>query len=256
MHIVAIHSLKEDKENQAGALAAAMGVTRYEALARLRTPGSGPLTVAVLADKERALHLSERLQSSGFMASVLTAEEIETESRALIVRRFSLSESDLDVKTEKGDRISIPFRDVRLILRGTAVGREVTVEKTKKRSLSPGRAVLSGGMMITRTTKSVREVITEERQGFFNLYATDGPIFVFRENFLVYDSLGPELKSSRVANFAFLLAELRSRCSDALYDERLLTRAGQVALLGPSLSPEEHLFVATALLKQALGNRP
>lgn len=255
MHIVAIHSLNEDKEILAKVLAAAIGATIYEAFARLRAPGSGPITVAIFAEKERAIGLLEKLQTTGFKASVLTAGEIEMEGRAFIVRRFSLGERDLGLTAEKGDSVSIPFQEIDLILRGTAIIRDVTTETVKNRSVSPRRAVLSGGIMITKTTKDVREVITEERQGFVNLYARDGSTLVFRENTLVYDSLGSALRPSRALNFTYLISELRRRCPDALYDERLLSRAGQVALLGPSLNPEEHLIVATALLRKVLGSK-
>lgn len=250
MHVVAIHGLKEDKESMSEALAASLGVTTYEAAARLRVPGSGPLTVAVFSEKDRAVGLLEKLQSTGFKVSVLTSGEIETEGRALIVRRFSLGELELGVTTDKGDSLSMPFQKIDLILRGTAIARDVSTETVKNRSLSMGRAVLSGGMMITKTTRDVREVTTEERQGFVNIYAGNNPTLVFFENGLVYDSLGSAMRPSRAANFTYLVAELRRRCPDALYDERLLRRAGQVAILGPSLNPEEHLIVATALLQK------
>lgn len=255
MHIVAIHNFKDDKEILAKDLAAAMGVTIYEAVARLCTPGSGPITVGVFAEKEQAIKLFEKLQTAGFKASVLTAGEIEMEGRALIVRRFTLSECDLGITADNGDSISIPFQEIDLILRGTAIIRDVTTETVKKRSISLGRAVLSGGMMITKTTKNVREVVTDERQGFVNLYARDGSTLVFRENTLVYDSLGSALRPSRALNFTYLISELRRHCPNVLYDERLLNRAGQVALLGPSLNPEDHLIVATALLRKVLGSK-
>jgi hypothetical protein len=255
MYVVAIHSLKKEKEALSSALAAVLGMTIYEALARLRAPGNGPLIVAFFAEKERAVQLVERLHSEGFKSSLLTASEIETEGRALIVRRFSLGECELDVTTEKGESRSFPFKNIDLILRGTGIVRDVTTETVKNRSVSPGRAVLSGGVMITKTTKSVREVTTEERQAFVNIYARDSSIFVFRENTLVYDSLGPALQLARAANFIHLIAELRRCCPDALYDERLLSRAGQAALLGPSLNPEENLVVATALLSRVLRDK-
>lgn len=255
MHIVAIHSLGDDKEGLAKELATVMGATVYEALARLRVPGSGPVTVAVFAENERATELLEKLQASGFKVSVLTAGEIEREARAFIVRRFSLGERDLGATAKTGESVSIPFPQIDLILRGTAIIQDVTTETVKKRSVSPGRAVLSGGMMITKTTENVREIVTEERQGFANLYTTDGSTLVFRENSLVYDSLGSALRPSRALNFTYLVSELRRRCPNALYDERLLSRANQVALLGPSLKPEDHLHAATALLRKVLGVR-
>ena len=255
MNVIAIHSLKNDKESLSSALAAVLGLTNYSALSRLRAPGHGPLIVAVFADKERAVQLVERLQAAGFKASALTEGEIEIEDHECIVRRFSLGERELGIVTEKGESLGILFQNIDLILRGTAIDSNVTTETTKNRSVSPGRAVLSGGMMLTKTTRSVREVITEERQGFVNLYAGDSSPLVFRENRLVYDSLGPALRPSRAANFSYLVAELRRRCHAALYDERLLSRAGQAALLGPSLNPEEHIVVATALLAKVLRDK-
>lgn len=255
MHIVAIHSLKKDKEIFAGTLAAALRVTMYEALARLRVLGNGPLTVGIFAENEPAGQLAERLQSAGFKALVLTQGEIETEGHAWIVRRFSLGEQELGVTAEKGNSLSIPFQNIDLILRGTMIVCDVMTETVKNRSVSLKRAVLSGGMVLTKTTKTVREMTNEERHGFVNLYAGDSSTLVLRENSLVYDSLGTALRPSRVANFAYLIAELRRRCPKALYDERLLSRAGQVAILGPSLEPEEHLIVATALLAKVIRDK-
>ncbi len=256
MHIVAIHSLTKDKEVMAGTLAAALGVTMYEALARVRAPGNGPLTVCVFAEMGRAGQLAERLQTAGFKAVVLTGDEIETEGHARIVRLFSLGEESLDVKSEKGESLSIPFQNVDLMLRGTMIVRDVsTTETVKSRSVSPGRAVLSGGLVLTKKTETVREVTSEARQGFVALYAGDRATLIFREKTLVYDSLGPALRASRAENFAYLIAELRRRCPKAIYDDRLLSRSGQVALLGPSLAPEEHLVVATALLAKVIRAR-
>ena len=104
MHVVAIHSMNKDKETLAGSLAAVLKVTIYEALTRLRAPGNGPLTVAVLAEKERAEQLSEQLHSAGFKALVLTADEIKAAACAWIVRRFSLGERELHVETGEGRR--------------------------------------------------------------------------------------------------------------------------------------------------------
>ncbi len=83
MHIVAIHSLNKDKENLAKALASAIGATFHEAVVRLRVPGSGPIVVAVFAEKERAIGLLERLLSEEFKASVLTEDEIGVLARSL-----------------------------------------------------------------------------------------------------------------------------------------------------------------------------
>ena len=252
MHVVAIYSLGQDRETHAAALASALGITMYETLSRLRSPGNGPFTIGVFADQERATQIGEKLRSAGFSAAVLTEAEIIAERNPLIARKFDLSENELAVGIETGESLSVSFQNIRLILRGTGIVRGTATETVKNRSLSLGRAVMSSGLMITKTTKTVQEVATEEREAFFNLYEGDNPVIVFRENALIYDSLGPALQPSRALNFAYLLAELRRRCANAHYDERLLTRPAQVALLGPTLSPEEHLSAATALLAKTL----
>lgn len=252
MHIVAIHSLKEDKQNMAGALATVMGVTVYEALSRLRPPGSGPVVVAVFAGHDPAAELTAKLRSGGFHASLLTAGEIEAEARHWLVKRFTLGELELKVETAGGRSRTFAYQDIELILRGTGISHTTETETSKERSISLGRALLTGGMMISKTTKTVRGVTTQQREGFFSLYAGEGPPLFFNENVLAYETLGPALRLSRGANFLYLLAELRRCCPGAVYDERLLNRAGQATLLGPSLTPEEHLVVATALLAKVL----
>lgn len=255
MHVVAIHSLTGDKEGLAGALAAILGVTVFEALARLRAPGSGPSVVAVFAEQERAERLAVRLRTGGFHTAILNAVEIEAEAGHVNVKKVDLGKQELRIDSREGGSLILAYPDIDLVVRGTCISRSETTETVKSRSLSMGKALLSGGMMITKTTKSVREVTTEQREGFFSLYAKEGPPLFFRENGLVYESLGPALRPSRAANFAYLVSEIRRRCPYARYDERLLNRTGQVFLLGPLLSPEKHLVVATGLLSKVLRER-
>ncbi len=252
MHIVAMYGLGEDRESRASALVSALGITMYEALSRLRSPGSGPFTLGVFADEARARQMEDKLRAAGFSAVVLTDGEITAERSPLSARKFALGEKEFSVVTETGQSLSIPFLKIRIILRGMGIVTGTTTETTKTKSLSLGRAVMSSGLMLTKTTKTVQEVATQERTAFFNLYSGNNPVIVFRENSLVYDSLGPALQPSRALNFTYLISELRRLCPDAQYDERLLTRPVQVALLGPALVPEEHLSEATALLAKTL----
>jgi hypothetical protein len=113
-------------------------------------------------------------------------------------------------------------------------------------------ALLTGGLKMTKTTEKTLESTTQTREGFFHLYAGEQQTLVFREGGLVYDSLGTALQLTRQANFSYLITELRRRSPGACCDDRLLTRAGQVQLLGPVLSPENHLDIATSLLAKLL----
>ena len=156
MYIVGIYDLKKDKETLTGPLAAALGVTNYEALSRLHTPGEGPLIVAVIALKDKAETTVEKLKSAGFNTVVLTDEDIAVESRAWVVRRFSLNSQDLIVETGN-EKNSIPCKDIDLILRGTGIATSTSTETVKEKSFNLGMAVLTQGMILSKTTKTVRE---------------------------------------------------------------------------------------------------
>jgi len=251
MHIAAIHNLPDNKEELAAALADALGVTLYDARSRLSVPGNGPIVVAVSGEHEAAVKIAEKLHSKGFDAFVLNEDEIETGASQFIVRKFKLDDKELVVESRDGQSLAIDYSSIDLILRGTCIEVSSETETLKKRKFSAGRAILSGGLVMSKTTKVKRNVTTEERESFFNLYSENKPTTVFFENTLIYDSLGPLLQPSRIANFAYLLAELRQRQPNAIFDDRLLRRAEQALLLGPQLSPEDHLDVAIALLVKA-----
>jgi hypothetical protein len=252
MYVVAIHDIGEEKESLAKTLSSAIGKTELEARARLNAPGSGPFVVGVFGEEAGANDLAGKLRSGGVRVAVLGGENIAREAAAWNIRRFDLGEKELLVESSKGDRRPVSYEEIDLILRGTGITSSTSTETTKERSFSFGRAILSSGLSVTKTTTTTREVTNQEREGFFILYAGDEPPLSFRENRVLYDSLGPVRQLSRSANFTFLLAELRRRCTAARYDERLLNRPGQAALLGPLLDPEGHLVIATALLSRVL----
>jgi hypothetical protein len=251
MQVVGIYGLTEQRKNRSADLARVLGATAYEAASRLRVPGSGPIVIAVVADPQNASDLAAKLNAADFPAFVLTAAEIEAGAGQLPVRKFSLTGQGLIVESAGGG-IEVPYGDVRLILRGTSIATTTSIETSKERKFSLERALLSGGVMLTRNTKTVREKTAEEREVFFTLYAKARPSLLFCEKALSYDSFGPARKPSSSANMAFLISELRNRCPSAGYDDRLLTRASQAALLGPTLRPEGHLAVAVALLANIL----
>jgi hypothetical protein len=252
MHIVAIHGLAGDKEKLAPALAAAMGVTAFEARSRLRSPGEGPFVVGVFGETDRALALAGQLEAAGFGAVVVSEAELEAGAREFAVRRFALGEQDLEAESQGGGNLTVPYRRVELILRGIGISSSTSTETTKQQKFDLGAAVLSGGLKMTKTTKTTREVRSEAREGFVLLYAGEAPPLVFRENSLVYDALGPLRGLSHSENFVKLIAELRRLCPAARYDDRLLNRAGLAAVLGPKLDPETYAAVAAALIARVL----
>jgi len=252
MHIVAIHNLTGDKEAPALALASALGTTVYEARLRLNVPGGGPSVVAGFAEIRQAEESARKLRAAGFTAMILSQNAIESDASRFIVRRFEFSDQGIHAESRQEKSLEVAFRDIDLILRGTSIVRKTETKTIEKRKLDIGRALMTSGLSITKSEKSIRETTTEDREGFSHLYSKGGPALVFRECGVLYDSLGPAMQPSRAANFITILTELRRRCPHALYDDRLVNRGGLAQLLGPMLSPEEHLNVATSLLARVL----
>jgi len=252
MHIIAIHNLPQNKESLAATLAAALGATVYEALSRLKSPGKGPFVVGVFAAIGPAEELLKKLRAGGFEAVLLKEKEIETETVGFVVRKFRFSGDALIVESRKQESLVIDYSSVDLIIRGTSVAQSTVTETVKEKKFDPGMALLTSGLKMSKTTEKAIESTVQTREGFFYLYAGDQQTFIFREGGLAFDSLGIALQPTRQANFSYVIEELRRRSSEAIYDDRLLNRAGQVQLLGPSLSPEKHLNIATSLLAKVL----
>ena len=252
MYIVAIDNLGEDREGIARALSEALGTTLYDALVRVRVSGKGPLIVAAYGEENTARERAKKLGAAGFRTFVLGQDEVETDEMRIIVRKFLFSDSELEIEARTGDTMKIEYARIDIIIRGTRIMQNTETETVKDRKFSAGRAILSGGLMTTKSVKITQQSTTEVREGFIHLYPGNRHPIVLLESALLYDSLGPALQPIRAANFAFILAELRRRCPGAVYDDRLVSKAGQSRLLGSMFEPERHLDIAVSLLSRSL----
>jgi hypothetical protein len=255
--VLAIYNLKGNEALLARQLAAVLHKTVYEASSRVRAPGGGPSVIASFAEPRAAHDAAAVLHARGFDTLLLDESAIEADARRFLVRRFELGPESMVVESRHRARLEARYGNVDLLLRGVVITAQQpagpgTTPGTRRISLA--RAALTGGLIMTKAVHPARRPAIEEREGFLHLYGRGLPPLVWRENEVLYRPLGgaAALHLSRQANFADLIGELRRRCPQAAYDERLASRAGQAQLLGPSLSPKEHLDVAISVLADAL----
>lgn len=249
MHVVVINRWQEEQGALVQTLAEAMGVTAFEA--RQRVAGGGPAVVAILGDVNQALHLSAKLKSAGIPALVMDASAIRS-GRFLMVRRFVPGERAIRVEAVDGRTRDIPYRDMKLLLPAISTTAYSETKTVTERKLSIGKTVLAGGLPVSKKVERQEVVTTEETRKVLYLYAGDGPPVLFSRDGMTYDGFGSGMKHSRELNFAFLISELRRLAPQAVYDDRLLNRGGQVRLLGPAQYLENHLELAAEILAQAL----
>lgn len=232
MHVVAIKGAGRQDGRLGSILARVTGTTEREANGRVAS--RGPRVVATYADEDAACVCAAALRRGGLDAFVLGDGEIERDTARLYVRDFAFRGDRLWIGTRRGRTREIAFDTVELLLRlngnlGGGAGR--SAEDLRRR----GRA---------RAAPSAQLLV----------YGRGMVTLAFRADEVWYQALGSALRPGRMANFAQLVAELRSRCPAAVYDERLVDRATQARILGP-LRPEAGLDVATSIVARGYRTR-
>jgi hypothetical protein len=250
MHVVVIHRWRDETAELTQSLAAALGITVYEA--RQRLIGGGPSVVASFADPNQARALAAKLNQGGLATLVVDAAPVRSGTGHFVVRRFEMGEKSLRIEAVDGRSAEVPYAEIELILAGTRIGEQTELKTITERKFSLGGTILTGGLPVSKKVSRQEEVTTEERTRFLYLYAGSRPQVVFRQSGMSYDGFGAAMKMSQELNFAFLTSELRRLSPHAIYDDRLLNRLGQVRLLGPAQNPENNLDLAAEILAQSL----
>jgi hypothetical protein len=251
VHVIAIHYAPGGGEALAGPLAEALDLTMYEARARTSDPEGGPAVVARYGEIEPAWACTGRLRANGISPILLTPEDVETDARRFLVRGFELGERGLTATSRRGESTEIAYRDLRLFLRGVRTGEKTDLKTTEQRKFSMGRALLTQGLMMTKTVRKTEKVTTTDREEFFHLYAEGRPPLVFRSGALDYRSFGAALQPSVQANFTHLIGRMRQILPEVRFSERLANSPSRTRILGPGLK-DEHLDVAISLLARVL----
>ncbi len=251
MYVLAIHFAPGAAQTLTAPLAEALGSTVYEARARLSDPEGGPAVVANYGEIQAAWACAGRLRADGFSPILITPEEVESNATRFQVRGFTLGPQGFTAVSRRGETAEIAYREIDFMLRATRLEERTETKTTEQRKFSAGRALLSGGLMLTKKTRKVEQVTTEDRDEFIQLYVAARTPIVFHASGLNYQGLGAALQPSVAANFAQLIERLRQAAPQARYDDRLANRAGRARILGPSLK-DRHLDIAVSLLARVL----
>jgi hypothetical protein len=246
MHIVILHHGQEVSPERARELAAAMGVTPFDA--RQRLVGGGPAVVAGFSAPQPARDLLDRLHQGGFPGFLLDVDEARGHGESWVVKRFAFGETALSVEESGSGSDTIDYQEIQLLLPVFRHSGQTETHTVTERRFSLGRTLLAGGVPMTKKVRSHETLSTEERERVLVLVASGRPRLICSQNLMDFAGRGAHMKPTRDLNFSFFIEELRRRCKQARYDERLLRRAGQIHLLGPWLDPESHLDLAVEIL--------
>lgn len=222
MDIVAILALGTAVEDEAPHLAAALGLTAYEAALLLRAPS--PTPIMRTDDRARALALLSALRSRGHDAVACDAAAVATGATLFPVRAFALEDQGLSVTSfTTGVTETVRWDDVVALVRAVHRSWSESLEKNTTQKLSLGRAALSGGLMMTKKITTETKHASSEHEPVLYVFRRQGAPLLFAQSRVRYDNLGAALQPSQLQNFATVTRLLRERAPRAPYDERLVT---------------------------------
>jgi len=220
MHVVAIVELTAPVEAEAAALAADLGTTAYEE--RLKLAAGVPAIVLTSADPERALALAQKIRARGQGVIALDAADVVGAGAMVAMRRFVFEPDALSLPDVPGARL--PYGDVLALLRAMHTTSTETRTDTTTTKFSPGRALLTGGVLMSRTVGGEEKSRSTEREQVVYVFRRGGGTpWILRERGTNYAGLGAELGPSSAHNFVATIARLRSAAPSAVYSERLMS---------------------------------
>lgn len=243
--LVALARRPESLDDAVPVLSRLLGVPPADTRLRLAAP-----TPAVLArvPAPEAEALRAALQAEGFVA--VSCEVSPRAQTMMLARRFSLDEGGLQVEGERGERQSLPYAELRLLVRGrrTTTTMERSVEWVPSEGPDPSKLVSRQAFQRSEL-KSV-EVRQDHHNQFLWVYGEGGRV-VFAERTLFSGqgvrqglSLGESLQNVGVA--------LRERAPQVVLDERLV---GMPRFSLPLVDPRRSQELFAELLLDAVRRR-
>jgi hypothetical protein len=215
-------------------------------------PASGdddPIVLGVHRDADVAFSTAAMLRERGFEAHAIPVHRPIGNLR--VARSFALEDALLGIEDREGRRADLPYSEVDALVLARSYSHPVPQRESPTRSTAPGL----GHTFAEQLTNTVTQGRTHGGQP-----THEGLVYVFggthccalREHELRYQSFGSSLQLSRGANFRQLLDRLRERCTQAVYDARLVRPAAQSHILGPMFAVDVRVELAAALVAAAV----
>lgn len=224
----------EGRGAEAATLAPLVGMGAYEL--RVMLGGGAPLVVASTPDAQLARDLVVTLRSRGHGAIACDGDAVTRGEDMFSPRGFAFEADALTSEGPTGEPARFAWSDVLALVVATHVRSETTTVETSKKSLSLGRAAMTGGLLLSKTTHKTEHRANEEREPVLYMLHRQGQgHWLLTESRLRYGGLGPRRGPAAHDNFRALLDMLRRQVPGALYDDRLLTQkraAGSLQMLG------------------------
>lgn len=201
--------------------------------------------VRATGEGERIVEALERI---GYVAFLGEESSILSNKDRVVARNLELSPAGLVAVDGRGHRHECPFSAITTFLQGIRQVETSEIIKTTARKLDVGKALLTGGLSVTKKVETVSERTTSAKECFILVQCgSDRPEIMLYEHRFNYQCLGAAIQPSTRGNQVALLARLRALVPEASLDDRI-TRPGFLAGL-PTMSVDPvdlAVFLVTA----------
>jgi hypothetical protein len=219
MYVVAITELVTPVDDEAAALAADLGTTLYEE--RVNLNAGLPVVVLTTPERQAAVRLLQRIRQRGHGAVAVDDSAVISTGSMISMRRFVLEADAITTPDHPGERL--PYGELLALLKAEHRTRTETHAEVTSKQFSVGRALVTGGVLLSKNVKRDATTVTREsRMALYLFRATAATPWILWERGTQYTTLGKQLAPSSMQNFTTTIAVLRERAPQAVYDERLV----------------------------------
>jgi hypothetical protein len=192
-----------------------------------RCAGALPRILVRQAGEDEARRQAAGLGALGFLAFAADARQVDGDAQRVVARQLEWTDAGCAVMDGRGTRHDCPFAGIVLIQAGFRTATLSEIVKSTERKFSMGKALLSGGLALTRKVETVSEQVTSTRETFILVQRRpDQPAIILYESRLGFQCLGADLRHTRQLNLKALLERLRAQVPAPVDD-----RAAQPAFL-------------------------
>jgi hypothetical protein len=221
MYVVALADNARRSDEDVAALAADLSTTVYEA--RLMLNAGAPAIVLTTPDRARALDALAKLRARGHDAIACDGAAVVGSEAMISMRRFRLDESAL-VAGERTSEERLPYDDIAVLLPALHRRHVEKHSEYKERKFNVARAVMSGGLVMNKTTTRTTHATSDEREHVLYAFRASGETpWILREHETHYAALESQKRPSTLENFNTVVTLLRQNAPRAVYDDRLMT---------------------------------
>jgi hypothetical protein len=202
-------------------------------------------------DAASAPAMIQGLEALGFVVMTLEATAVTTDRERAVARRIEFANGSVIVADREGRTHACPPSSISLLQRGTRTSTTSEKVTTSERKVDVGRALMSGGLLLTKTTEKTSIKTTQNAEAFLLVQRSDGePDLVLYERRIDYAGLGAEMQPASRGNLETVWTKLKAM-APSLVDDRV-NRSGFVSGLPTTAAdPVDLALFLVALARRA-----